>query len=79
VSASVVTVTCDWSYRGMTACYDGSHSFGMNVGDDEPHDDVVDRAYERARREVSRRMAFSQGAGVQIKNLQLDGGSFGRR
>ena len=53
-----VTVEFDWAYRSMTATYDGSKSFGMLVDAGEPHDEIVERAEERARQMVCQRGGF---------------------
>ena len=65
-----VTVEFDWSYRSMTATYDGSKSFEMLVDAGESHDEIVERAEERARRMVCQRGGFSPML-VTIRRLRI--------
>lgn len=73
---NVVSVEFDWDYRSMTARYDGSSRVSLVVDDGESHDEVVERAEQRARQEVCRRGAFSPML-VTIRRLRIDGGRFG--
>jgi hypothetical protein len=73
----IVNVEFDWDYRSMTARYDGTRQFTMLVDDHESHDEVVDRAHDRALREVCRRGLFSEQL-VTIRRLRIDGGRFSR-
>jgi hypothetical protein len=74
---NVVSVEFDWDYRSMTARYDGSSRVSMVVDDAESHDEVVERAEQRARQEVCRRGSFSPTL-VTIRRLRIDGGRFSR-
>jgi hypothetical protein len=74
---NVVCVEFDWDYRSMTATYAGSSRVNLVVDDGESHDEVVERAEQRARQEVCRRGAFSPTL-VTIRRVRIDGGRFGR-
>ena len=66
-----VTVTFDWDYRSMTATYSGSKSFELLVNLGEPHDEIVERAEERARRMVCQSGGFSPML-VTISGLRIE-------
>lgn len=74
---TVVSVEFAWDYRSMTARYDGESRVSMVVDDSESHDEVVERAEQRARQEVCRRAGFSPML-VTIRRLRIDGGRFAR-
>lgn len=65
-----VTVAYEWAYRSMTATYDGERSFTMLVDAGESHDEIVERAEERARRMVCQRGGFSPML-VTIRRLRI--------
>lgn len=69
----VKTITASYEYSAggyPNPTYTGIGSFRMNRFDDEPDEDVKDRAFDRARRECARDMCKDV-YGVKIKNVTL--------